>query len=459
MVEELLPRVPPHNEEAERAVLGALLLSGDRVSEVAELLQPDDFYVKRHGHLYAALLALSERAAPIDFLSVAEALRAAGTFQAVGGQAYLLELSQSVTSAAHVVYHAQMVAQTALLRRLIAESTRSIEAAYAARPDGDSVKQLLDECEQRVFAVARGGEREGAASIHSLLQETFRKIDAKTNRDLTGLTTGFYELNDKLCGLNRGDLIIIAARPGMGKTAFALNLAENAALTHNEALDRLPTVLFFSLEMGKDQIVSRMLCSRAGVDSFKLRTGRIPPDERTHLTDAADELARSKIFIDDTPGLTVMSLRGRSRRIKAKHGLDLVIVDYLQLMSHPKAESRQMEISAISRSLKALARELDVPVVALSQLSRQVESREDKRPMLQDLRESGSIEQDADVVLMLFREEYYLPEPVPEDKKNKAEVIIAKHRNGPSGMVPLHFFPEKVRFTNPELSNAVAVFS
>ncbi len=439
--------------------MGALLVAGDRVPEVAEILQPGDFYVQRHGLLYAALLALAERAAPIDFLSVGEALRASGTYQAVGGHTYLIELAQVVTSAAHVLHHAGMVQQTSVLRRLISESTSSIESAYQTRADGDAVKTLLDDCEQRIFSVSRGNERESATSIQALLQEAFRKIDAKSNRDLTGLTTGFYELNDKLCGLNRGDLIIIAARPGMGKTAFALNLAENAGLSFNETLGRTPTVLFFSLEMGKDQIVSRMLCSRADVDAFRLRTGRIPPDDRGRLTDAADELARSKIFIDDTPALTVMALRGRARRIKAKHGLDLVMVDYLQLMSHPKAESRQMEISAISRSLKALARELDVPVIALSQLSRQVESRDDKRPMLSDLRESGSIEQDADIVIMLFREEYYLPEPIPDDKKNKAEVIIAKHRNGPSGTVMLHFFPSVVRFKNPDLQAAVPIYS
>ncbi len=459
MGEELPGRVPPHHEDAERAVLGALLVSGDRVPEVAEILDAGDFYVRRHGLLYAALLALAERSAPIDFLSVGESLRAADTFQAVGGHAYLVELAQSVTSAAHVLHHASMVKQTAMLRRLIRESTANIEAAYQTRPDGDAVKSLLDDCEQRVFAVASGNDRENASSIQALLQETFKKIDAKSNRDLTGLTTGFYELNDKLCGLNRGDLIVLAARPGMGKTAFALNLVENAGLALNEGLGRKPTVLFFSLEMGKDQIVSRMLCSRAEVDAFKLRTGRIPPDDRGRLTDAADELARSSIFIDDTPALTVMALRGRARRIKAKHGLDLVVVDYLQLMSHPKAESRQMEISAISRSLKALARELDVPVIALSQLSRQVESRDDKRPMLSDLRESGSIEQDADIVIMLFREEYYLPDPVPDDKKNKAEVIIAKHRNGPSGTIMLHFFPAVVRFRNPDMQNAVPIYS
>ena len=452
-------RIPPHNEDAERAVLGALLLAADRIPEVAEVLRPEDFFGRRNQLLFACLEDLANRNAPVDFLTVGEALMSSGHFQAVGGHEYLVELAGGVTSAARVVHHAQIIAETAILRRLIDGSTQIIEEAFTTRPDGDNVRKLLDESEQRIFDIARRGSREAIDPISSVLKETFTRIDARTHRDITGLTTGFYELNEKLCGLNPGDLIILAARPAMGKTALALNIIESAALSRSEALDgRAPTVLLFSLEMGKQQIASRLLCSRARVDAHKLRTGKIPDEDYSALSDAAGELARSNLFIDDSPGLSVMSLRGRARRLKAQHGLDLVVLDYLQLMSHPKAESRQLEISAISRSLKALARELDVPVIALSQLSRAVEQREPPRPMLSDLRESGSIEQDADIVMMLYRPEYYAKGDVAPEDKGKAEVIIAKHRNGPTGEVRLQFFAHILRFENPAPQAAEAIY-
>jgi len=452
-------RIPPHNDAAERAVLGALLLAPDRIPEVSEQLRAEDFFSKRHRLLYACLTELSARGVPIDFVSVGESLKAVGTFQAVGGNEVLIELAQDVTSAAHVAHHARIVIQTATLRRLISEATAVIEEAYATPADEEAVRSLLDESEHRIFSISRSGSQSQADPIRGILTETFERLEAKSKHELTGLDTGFYELNDKLCGLNRGDLIILAARPAMGKTALALNLIENAALTCSESLGRNPVALLFSLEMGKQQIASRMLCSRARVDAHKLRTGRIPPEDYAQLNEAAGELARSSIFIDDTPGLSVMALRARARRILAKHGLDLVVVDYLQLMSHPKAESRQMEISAISRSLKGLARELDVPVLALAQLSRQVESRDSKKPILSDLRESGSIEQDADVVMMLYRREYYERDECPEEERGKADVIIAKHRNGPTGEVKLQFFPSIMRFENPALSAAAPIFS
>jgi replicative DNA helicase len=393
------------------------------------------------------MLALAERSAGIDLVSVGEALAAAGTFQESGGRAYLVELSNCVTSAAHARHHARIVAETASLRLLIRETSEILGEAYQTRPDGDDVKKLLDQAETRIHQVAGGRDRGGAAPIGQAIEEAFRRIDSSSHRTgLTGLPTGLYELDDLMCGLNAGDLIVLAARPSMGKTALALNILDHAALHPPEWLDRSPVVLFFSLEMGQQSIVRRMLCSRGRVDAHKLRTGKIPDQDYAKLAEAAGELSTARIFLDDSPGLTVMSMRGRARRLKAKHGgLDLIVVDYLQLMSPPRAENRQQEVSQISRALKDLARELDVPVVALSQLSRAVELRDDKRPQLSDLRESGSIEQDADVVLLLFRPEYY---EATDENRGLAELICAKQRNGPTGLVRLQFTPSTMRFEN-----------
>jgi len=464
MDNETLPgRTPPHNDDAERAVLGALLLAPERIPEISEVLTAEDFFAKRHGALFECLLELHATGAPVDFLTVGEALKASGRYQAIGGAATLADLAQGVTSAAHVAHHAQIIAEAATLRRLIESATAILEQAQQTRPDAVAVKALLDESEQRIFHLSRRTVREGADPVRSILEETFQIIEARTHRDTVGLRTGYYELDEKLCGLNRGDMIIIAARPSMGKTAFALNLIEGVAMSGELAgLGRRPTVLLFSLEMGKQAIVQRMLCSRARVDAHKLRTGRIPDEDYGQLMEAAGELGEASIFIDDTPGLSVMALRGRARRIKAKHGLDLIVLDYLQLMTHPKSESRQLEISEISRSLKALARELDTPVIALSQLSRAVEGKDRNPrgwPMLSDLRESGSIEQDADIVMMLYREEYYAVGEVAEDVKGKATVIIAKHRNGPTGQILLNFRPSIMRFENPAPSAAEPIYA
>jgi replicative DNA helicase len=448
MAEDELPgRIPPHNDEAERSLLGALLAEPHRLPEVAEVVQRGDFFAKRHNALYEAMLALAERSAGIDLVSVGEALAAAGTFQESGGRAYLVELSNCVTSAAHARHHARIVAETASLRLLIRETSEILGEAYQTRPDGDDVKKLLDQAETRIHQVAGGRDRGGAAPIGQAIEEAFRRIDSSSHRTgLTGLPTGLYELDDLMCGLNAGDLIVLAARPSMGKTALALNILDHAALHPPEWLDRSPVVLFFSLEMGQQSIVRRMLCSRGRVDAHKLRTGKIPDQDYAKLAEAAGELSTARIFLDDSPGLTVMSMRGRARRLKAKHGgLDLIVVDYLQLMSPPRAENRQQEVSQISSALKDLARELDVPVVALSQLSRAVELCDDKRPQLSDLRESGSIEQDADVVLLLFRPEYY---EATDENRGLAELICAKQRNGPTGLVRLQFTPSTMRFEN-----------
>ncbi len=447
-MEENRARTLPHSEEAERALLGALLLDGDRVPEVAEVLSADDFHERRHQKLFAALLDLSENGAPIDFVTVGERLKADEAFHEVGGAQYLIDLAGGVTTSAHAGYHANLIADTATLRRLIREATTLITEAYDTRPDGDAVRQVLDHAEQSMFAIARREQGSGAAPITDAIAETFKRIDAASHRGgLTGITTGFLDLDQLLCGLNGGDLVILAARPSMGKTALALNMVENAAMSQPEWLDRQPSVLLFSLEMGRQQLVSRMLCTRARVDAHRLRSGRIPHEDRAELAAAADELGRAKIFIDDTSGLSLMSLRSRARRIKAKHGLDLIVVDYLQLLTFPRSESRQQEISNISRSLKGLARELEIPVVALAQLSRQVELRDPPRPQLADLRESGSIEQDADVVLMLYRPEYY-QKYRDEENLGLAEVICAKQRNGPTGTVRLQFFDSTMRFEN-----------
>ncbi len=448
MADERQARTPPRNEEAERALLGALLLDEERMAEVADLVRPEDFYDRRHGLIYEGLMRLAERNIPLNFVTLGETLRAAGNFPEVGGAGYLVELAESVTSSAHALYHANIVADTASLRALIREATEIISQAYETRPDGEAVRSVLDESEQRIFRLARREAGRGAEPIAEAVRETFRRIEAASHREgLTGLTTGYLDLDQILCGLNAGDLIVLAARPSMGKTALALNVIEHAALSRPDWLDRPPVILHFTLEMGQQQVVARMLCSRARVEAHRLRTGRIPPDDHQKLQDAAGELSRTNIFIDDASSLTMMALRSRARRQKARTGLDLVVVDYLQLVSFPKSESRQQEISNISRSLKALARELHVPVVALAQLSRQVELREDKRPQLADLRESGSIEQDADVVLLLYRPEYYA-QYRDEEHRGLAEVICAKQRNGPTGTVRLQFFDAIMRFEN-----------
>jgi replicative DNA helicase len=453
MSSESATRTPPHNEDAERALLGALLLDPSRVPEIAEIVHPGDFFHPRHEAVWAAILALAERTEPIDLVSLGEALSQAGKFQAVGGRAFLVELASCVGSAAHAKHHARIVAESSSLRRLIRECGDLVANAYDTRPDGDAVPKLLADAEDRVFKLAAAKDRGEALSIGKAVIETFRRIDSSSHRKgLTGLPSGYYELDELLCGFNAGELVVVAARPSMGKTAFVLNCMDHAADPDHapEWLDHPPTVLFFSLEMGHQSIVRRMLCARARVDAHKLRTGRIPTEDYAELSRAAGELQQLKIYIDDTPGMSALSMRSRAKRIKAKQGLDMIVVDYLQLMTHPKAENRQQEISQISRMLKELAREMEVPVIALSQLSRAVESRKDGpkpcEPQLSDLRESGSIEQDADVVLLLYRQEYY--ERDKPELKGLAEIICAKQRNGPTGMVPLGFNGSIMRFEN-----------
>ncbi len=452
-MDEIFPpgRVAPHNEEAERSVLGSLLIQPDRTPEVAEFLTADDFFVGRHGVVYQAVLDMSARNLGVDLMTLAEYLKANEKLAGVGGNAYLAQLSASVSSAAHLMHHANLVNQTSMLRRLIREAGEVIDKAYKTPPLKEDVQTLLDTSEHAIFSINGDKDASGAVEVKDILTEVFKRIEAASERgELTGLPSGFFELDDMTGGFNPGEMTIIAARPSMGKTAFVLNLMERAALHRPAHYKHDPVVLFFSLEMGAVSIGQRMLCSRARVDSSRMRKGKIDASSFADLSQAAGELAAGKLIIDDTPGLSIMALRSRARRVKHKHGLDMIVIDYLQLMT-AKAESRQQEISLISRSLKELARELEVPLLALSQLSRQVESRENKRPQLSDLRESGSIEQDADVVLMLYRPEYYNPS---EENRGKAEVICAKQRNGPTGAVTLHFQSEILRFENPAPSIA-----
>lgn len=451
-------RAMPKNLDAERAVLGSLLVDPERIAEAVELLSREDFFHKGHGAVFAVLEALSEKAAPVDLVTVSQALRAEGILAELGGEEFLVGLVQSVTSSAHLLFHSRIVADNAVLRSLIGETTDILTQAFETAPDGENVQALLDDSENRIFRISRTRDTEGAESVSEVITEVFRRIDARSHRQgLTGLETGFYELDEKLCGMNAGDLIVLAARPSMGKTALALNLLENSAMCQPDWMERKPTVLLFSLEMGRISLLERMLCSRAGVEAHRLRSGRLATEERQALTEAADELQQCNILIDDSPGLSMMSLRSRARRVRAQYGLDAIFVDYLQLLSFPRAESRQQEISSISRSLKALARELNIPIIALAQLSRAVELRDPPRPQLADLRESGSIEQDADVVLLLYRAEYYPKFRDDPEHRDKAEIIIAKHRNGPTGAVGLQFFASTMRFRNPTADHVEAI--
>ncbi len=445
----------PHNLDAERALLGAMLVDPERITEAIEIVHPDAFFDRRHGKICSVLVDLAEKGTPVDPVTVAQVLRIEGALAEVGGEETLIELMGCATSSAHLLHYARIVGESATLRRLISEATDIVSAAYEARPEGDAVQELLDESENRIFGISRGRDSQGAELVDEVIREAWRRIDARAHRQgITGLTTGYYDLDEMLCGFNAGDLVILAARPSMGKTAMALNLIEHTAMATSDWLGRKPTVLLYSLEMGRLSLVERMLCSRARVEAYRLRSGRLSAEERQLLTAAADELSGTRILFDDSPTLNIMSVRSRARRVRAKFGLDMIMIDYLQLLSGGRSDNRQHEISIISRGLKALARELEIPVVALAQLSRQVELRDPPRPQLADLRESGSIEQDADVVLLLYRPEYYSKYKEDEEYRGVAEVICAKHRNGPTGTVRLQFFPETMRFESRTVREA-----
>lgn len=434
-------RVPPYSLEAEQSVLGAMFLSQDALYVAVERLRPDDFYKDAHKNIFKTIAKLSENHEPVDLITAAEALRSENILEQIGGVTYLTTLTETVPTAANIEHYCNIVEEKAILRRLIKTSSDILAMAYENKGD---VEEILDESERRIFEIVQKQRIENFYHIKDVLFSTFERIEELYNNEggITGVPTGFPDLDEKTSGFQPSDLILIAARPSMGKTAFALNIAQNAAIRH-----QIP-VAIFSLEMSKEQLVQRMLCSESNVDSHRLRTGRLREEDWPRLARAMGPLSEAPIFIDDTPGISSIELRAKARRLKAEDGLGMIIIDYLQLMSgRANSENRQQEISEISRSLKALARELNVPVVALSQLSRAPEMRADHRPILSDLRESGSQEQDSDLVAFLYRDDYYDPE---SEKKNIAEIIIAKQRNGPTGTVELAWLPQFTKFASLE---------
>ena len=436
-----MERMPPASVEAEQAVLGAMLLKPDAVTTAAEELTADDFYRETHRLIFEAMMDLKERTEPVDLVTLTEQLKKADKLTKIGGIPALSLIANSVPTAANVQYHARIVREKAQLRSLIHAAT---EIAGAAYEDAEDVEDIMDSAEKRILEVASGKRSKDFVPLQDILLNTLEQIETRYSNkgSITGLPTGFTELDHLTAGLQKSDLILVAARPSMGKTAFTLNIAAHVVLRAKEP------VAFFSLEMSKEQLVQRLICSEGRIDSQRLRVGELEDKEWGDLIDTANRLSAAPLYIDDTPGITVMELRSKARRLKAEQGLSLIIIDYLQLMqgrTSKSGDNRQQEISEISRSLKALARELNVPVVALSQLSRSVESRQIKRPMLSDLRESGSLEQDADIVMFLYREDYYDPDT---ENKNITEVIIAKHRNGPVDTVELTFLKQFTKFGN-----------
>ncbi|MFA9462321.1 replicative DNA helicase [Thiohalorhabdus methylotrophus] len=443
-------KVPPHSVEAEQSVLGGLLLDENAWDRVADVLSTDAFYRHDHQLIFDAVGQLVDQNRPADIVTVAEVLERQGKLEESGGTAYLATLANNTPTTANIIHYANAVRERAVLRSLIQVAGDISESAF--HPGDHSVAEILDTAEQRIFRIAdQSNQRRGGFSpLRELLRESVERLDELFQRDdpITGLTTGFDDLDDKTSGLQASDLIIIAGRPSMGKTSFVMNMAESVCVRGDAP------VAIFSLEMPREQLTMRLLSSRARIDAHKMRNGNLHDDDWPKLTKAVGELSEAPLFIDDTPGLGPMEMRARCRRLKREHGLGLVIVDYLQLMQGSSdAENRATEISQISRSLKALARELDVPVIALSQLNRGLEQRQDKRPMMSDLRESGAIEQDADVIMFIYRDEVYHPDN-PETK-GIAELIIGKQRNGPTGKVRLTFLNEYTRFENyagPELA-------
>ena len=448
-------RVPPQAVEIEEQVLGAMLLEKEAISKVIEVLDEEAFHADRNRKIYQAIIALFERSEPADSITVAEELRRRGQLESVGGEVYLVELTMRVTSGANVEYHARIVLEKALMRKLITESGMIAGRAFSASEDAFD---LLDQAEQAIFRISQWRLKRNFVSMDRAVHDTLEMLESihGKHEGVTGVPTGFRDLDTLTGGWQRSDLVIIAGRPSSGKTALALSLASNAALHKSKPT----TVGIFSLEMSIQQLIMRLLCAEARVDAHAVRTGRLPEDDWKRLSIAAGRLAKSSLFIDDSAGLGILELRAKARRLKAEHNVGLVIVDYLQLMQGPRnAENREKEISAISRSLKGLAKELDIPVIALSQLSRAVEGRTDKRPILSDLRESGAIEQDADVVAFVHRPEMYV-DPKSEkagDVRGRAEIIVGKQRNGPIDDVTLAFVNRYARFENLALPSFEAL--
>lgn len=432
-------KAPPHSTEAEESVLGSVLLSADAANVALEKLHPDDFYIPAHQSIFEAIMALFDGNQPIDAVTVSEALRRIDALERSGGPTYLAQLLDAVPTASNIEHYTGIVEEHALRRRL--QRVGGDVTQLATRME-DDIATVLDRAEQSVFAVSERRIGEGLAPIDPLLGPAIEQAEELNRRgsQITGLPTGFRDLDRMLAGLHPSNLLIVAARPGMGKSSLALNIAQNAAINHDAP------IALFTLEMSREEVVNRMLCSEGRIDSQRLRSGQLTESDFSKLSNAASSLYKKPIYVDDSPGLTVTEIRAKCRRMRRRPGLGLVVIDYLQLMQGSGQENRQQEIATISRSLKNLARELDVPVIALSQLNRSMEQREDKRPRLSDLRESGSLEQDADVVMFIYRHEYYHPEA--QETKGIAEVAIAKHRQGATGRIDMTFLPEFTLFAD-----------
>ena len=438
-MENIISRVPPNDAQAEQAVLGSMLVDKDAVLTVIEILKPEDFYRVEHAEIYNAIIDLYEKGDPIDLLTLKAQLELRGNYDVVNGFEYLASLTNPMYSISNVESYAKIVEEKSILRRLIDSSNEISKLSYNQT---EEVADVLEVAEQKIFAISQKKNQKSYSVIKDVLVDTFDNLEELANRPngLVGVTSGFKDLDDKTLGFCPGQLIIVAARPAMGKSAFALNILANAALKANTA------GVYFSLEMSKEELTGRILASEAMVDSQKIRSGKLEDNDWINLTNSAGTISEAKIFLDDSVGYTPTELRAKCRKMKLEHNIGLIVIDYLQLMNASKASaSRQADISEISRSLKMLAKELGVPIIALSQLSRAPEQRDDHRPMLSDLRESGSIEQDADMVMFLYRDDYYNPET---ERKNVAEVILAKNRAGSTGTVELLWLGQYTKFVN-----------
>lgn len=427
-MDNMLYKVPPHSVEAEQSVLGSMLLDKEAILTVLEVLDSDDFYKEAHMEIYEGIKNVFNKNEPVDLITLTDELKKRGTLEAIGGIPYLTSLASSVPIAANVKYYADIVEEKSTLRRLIKASEEIILLGYGSELE---IAEVIDTAQKNIYDISQNRHQEGFTLIKELLSTTFDRIEElyENKKGITGLTTGFVDLDRKLGGLHKSDLVLVAARPAMGKSAFALNLAHNAALKDNAS------VAVFSLEMSKEQLILRLLAAESMIDLNKLQNGRLNEEEWTKLARSIIMLSKANIYFDDSAGISVTEMRSKCRRLKMEKGLDLVLIDYLQLMQgERKSENRQQEISNISRNLKVMAKELECPVIALSQLSRAPDARADHRPILSDLRESGAIEQDADLVLFLYRDEYYNQE---SEQKNIAEILISKHRHGETGTVEL----------------------
>lgn len=441
ILSEMMQRIPPNSVEAEQSVLGAMLLDKEAISTATELISGEDFYREAHKEIFEAIVDIYDRGEPVDLITLTEKLKARNTLDAVGGITFLTKLMDAVPTTHNVKHYAKIIEDKSLLRRLIKSSNEIISKSYQASED---IGEIIDDAEKGIFSISLNRSTQGFTHVKNILNVNFDKIEELylNKGKITGVPTGFNDLDGKLSGLQKSDLILVAARPSMGKSSFMMNIVQHAAVR-----EKITTAIF-SLEMSKEQLTQRLLCAEALIDAHRLRIGDINEDEWVKLARAMGPLSEAPIYIDDTPAISITEMRAKCRRLKLEHNLGLIVIDYLQLMQgKSSSDSRQQEISEISRSLKALAREINVPVVSLSQLSRAPEMRADHRPILSDLRESGAIEQDADVVMFLYRDEYYHPD---SEKKNIGEVIIAKQRNGPTGTVELVWLGQFTKFVNKE---------